>query len=181
MRTWERGLDELVTTRRRALTGYAYLLCGDLREAEDLVQDALVATCSRVRAGTEIRALEAYVRAAILSTYLDGFRRRRSWAAVRHLAAVPTAQPPAEDATADHVPVRMEVQEALAALAPRERACVVLRHYEDLPLADVADRLGISLGAVKRYLSDAHRRLAVALGPTALDADAGRTTIGDAR
>ena len=89
MGTWEQTLSELVATRRRALVGYAYLLSGDVREAEDLVQDALVATCARVRAGTDVVALEAYVRKAVLRTYLDGFRRRRTWATIRHLSAVP--------------------------------------------------------------------------------------------
>ena len=51
----------------------------------------------------------------------------------------------------------------LDALSPRERACIVLRYYEDLKVDDIADRLGISAGAVKRYLSDAHAKLADAL------------------
>ena len=42
----------------------------------------------------------------------------------------------------------------------RDRA---LRYYEDLKVDDIADRLGISAGAVKRYLSDAHAKLADAL------------------
>ena len=184
MGTWEHSLSELVATRRRALVGYAYLLCGDVREAEDLVQDALVATCARVRAGTDVAALEAYVRRAVLTTYLDGFRRRRTWATIRHLAAVPDEQPPHEQVTADHVPVRLDVQEALGGLSPRERACVVLRHYDDLPLADIAGRLGLSVGSVKRYLSDAHRRLAATLGPDAPDTSApgtDRMTLGGTR
>lgn len=184
MGTWEQTLSELVATRRRALVGYAYLLSGDVREAEDLVQDALVATCARVRAGTDVVALEAYVRKAVLRTYLDGFRRRRTWAAIRHLSVVPDEQPPHESATADHVPARLDVQEALATLSPRERACVVLRHYDDLPIADVAGRLGLSVGTVKRYLSDAHRRLADVLGADAPGTSApgsDRMTLGGPR
>jgi len=86
MAQWEQALDELVRTRGTALVGYAYLLCGDRREAEDLVQDALVRTFARGRL-TEAAALEGYVRRTLLNTYLDGFRRRRRWAAVRHLVA----------------------------------------------------------------------------------------------
>src|SRR5665647_1452950 len=47
MAAWEQSLQELVRTRGTALVGYAYLLCGDRREAEDLVQDALVKTYAR--------------------------------------------------------------------------------------------------------------------------------------
>src|SRR5665647_3079412 len=49
MAAWEQSLQELVRTRGTALVGYAYLLCGDRREAEDLVQDALVKTYARSR------------------------------------------------------------------------------------------------------------------------------------
>jgi RNA polymerase sigma-70 factor (ECF subfamily) len=94
---WERELDDLVRHRGAALVGYAYLLCGDRREAEDLVQDSLVKTFTRGRAGLRADNLEGYVRRAVLTTYLDGFRRRRRWAAVRHLLADPDAAPPAVD------------------------------------------------------------------------------------
>ena len=76
MAAWEQSLQELVRTRGTALVGYAYLLCGDRREAEDLVQDALVKTYARGRVGTHPDNVEGYVRRAILSTFLDGFRRR---------------------------------------------------------------------------------------------------------
>ncbi len=71
---------ELLATRGRALTRYAYLLCGNAADAEDLVQDALVKTFARRRAGLELDSAEAYVRRAILTLYLDGWRKRGRWA-----------------------------------------------------------------------------------------------------
>lgn len=156
MARWESVLDDLVRTRRRALVGYAYLLSGDLREAEDLVQDALVKTFRRGRAARDFQLAEAYVRRAILSGFLDARRRSTRWASVSHLF-VPDEQAPADDDGPD-------LTAALACLSPRERACTVLRHYEDLSVAEVAARVGISEGAVKRYLSDARTKLAEALG-----------------
>lgn len=161
MAAWEQTLDELVRTRGSALVGYAYLLCGDRREAEDLVQDALVKTFSRGRGGLETHSLEGYVRRAVLTTYVDGFRRRRRWAAVRHLlVADDVGQAPDVG-----VAVRADVAAALAALSPRERACVVLRFYEDLTVPAIADALALSQGSVKRYLSDAVHRMEHLLGP----------------
>ena len=159
------GLSELARTRRRALVGYAYLVCSDLREAEDLVQDALVAMVAKGNAHATISSLEAYARRTILNTYLDGFRRRKRWAAVRHLHAVPSEQPPSDLVTADHVPGRLDVQAALAQLAPRERACIILRFYEDMTVPQIAGELSLSAGTIKRYLSDAIGRLETLLGP----------------
>ena len=50
-------------------------------------------------------------------------------------------------------------------LAPRVRACVVLRYFEDLTVAEIADRLQLSDGTVKRYLSDGVHGLERVLGP----------------
>src|SRR5665647_3079413 len=91
MAAWEQSLQELVRTRGTALVGYAYLLCGDRREAEDLVQDALVKTYARGRVGTHPDNVEGYVRRAIRSTFLDGFRRRKRWGAVLHLVTTDDA------------------------------------------------------------------------------------------
>jgi RNA polymerase sigma-70 factor (sigma-E family) len=151
----------LLTHRGRALTGYAYLLCGNIHDAEDLVQDALVKTFSRRRAGLELDSAEAYVRRAILTLYLDGWRRRGRWATRRHLAAVPTSADGPEDGTNN----RLDVVAALRGLPPQQRACVVLRFYEDLTVPEIAERLAVSDGAVKRYLSLGVHRLEGLLGP----------------
>ncbi len=161
MADWAQALDTLVRDRGTALTRYAYLLCSDPREAEDLVQDALVKTFSRGRALRDPGAIEGYVRQAILTTYLDGFRRKRRWAAIRHLTARDEVGSGHERSTTQ----RLDVMTALDELSPRERACVVLRFYEDLTVPEIATRLDLAGGTVKRYLSDAMRRLESQLGP----------------
>ena len=153
--SWEDELDEFARTRGPALVGYGYLLTGELHAAQDLVQDAFVRTFARHRAGTDAERIEAYVRQAMLNIYRDSYRKRRTWFGVRPLVAERTAYGPPDAVAADKV----DVHNALAHLSPRERACVVLRHYEDLTVPDIADRLGLSEGAVKRYLSDARVRL----------------------
>lgn len=171
MAAWQQSLEELVRNRGGALVGYAFLLCGERRAAEDLVQDALVRTFARSRVAAAPDNLEGYVRRAVLSAYLDGFRRRRRWAAVQHLVtSEPQTRGPEDAATAS-----VDVRAALAQLSPRERACVVLRFYEDLALTRIADELALSEGAVKRYLSDGIRRMEALLGPLALRRD-GETT-----
>ncbi|MFJ4109543.1 RNA polymerase sigma factor [Oerskovia enterophila] len=193
MATWDDELAALTAQRGQALTGYAYLLCGNRRDAEDVVQDALVKVFSRLRGrgptpsrqpaatapeggtrlftlddapGSEadrpVAHLEGYVRRAILTLYLDGYRRRRSWLGLRHLVGqretVPGPEAPAS--------ARADTAKALAGLTPRQRACVVLRYYEDLTVPRIAEELGCAEGTVKRHLSDAMAVMQQTLGAT---------------
>ncbi len=152
----------LARERGAALTAYAYLLTGDLRDAEDLVQDALVKTFVRGR-HLEISSAEGYVRTAVLTTCIDGYRRRRQWERVRHLLT----RSDREEGPADQVGMRSDVRAALRRLPPQQRACVVLRYYDDLTVPEIADRMGLADGTVKRYLSIAVVRLETLLGPLA--------------
>ena len=164
---WDQQMERLARERGSALVGYAYLLTGELTAAQDLVQEALIQTFSR-RRRDDVEFLEAYVRRAILNTYLNARRRRQRWGDVVHLVADAEVAAGPDAIVAD----RADVHAALARLTPRERACVVLRHFEDLTVRDIAARLDVSEGAVKRYLSDARRRLAPMLGaPDAADID----------
>ncbi|KQR12436.1 sigma-70 family RNA polymerase sigma factor [Cellulomonas sp. Leaf334] len=164
MNRWEPVLTDLVRYRGGSLVRYAALLCGDRREAEDLVQDALVRTFTTMRRSQgdgpgDLAALEhaeAYVRRTVLNLYLDGYRRRRRWTAVRHLLGGQASTPGPEQAGADH----LDLDVALAALPPRQRACMVLRFYADLTVNQIAEDLGVSAGTVKRHLHDAGSTLA---------------------
>lgn len=169
MSPWEPVLTDLVEYRGGSLVRYATLLCGDRREAEDLVQDALIRvfTVMRRRAvGASdgllaVEHAEAYVRRAVLNLYLDGYRRRSRWTAVRHLIGGERSTAGPDEAGAD----RMDLELALSALPPRQRACVVLRYYADLTVPQIADDLGVTTGTVKRHLHDANAHLAVTLAP----------------
>lgn len=161
MQEWENELSELMRTRHRALVSYAYLLSGNLREAEDIVQDAIIKVFSR-RSPRGREMSEAYVRRAIFSTYLDLYRRRRRWAGITHLISRDDRHA-SHDTAAD---ARIDMLSALATLSPRQRACVALRYYEDLPLEAIAQQLGCTVGTVKRHLFNAHAALGDALGAT---------------
>jgi RNA polymerase sigma factor (sigma-70 family) len=158
-RTWEQVITRLVAERGDALMRYAYFVSGSQHDASDLVQDALVKTFGRLSNGFTIERAEAYVRRAILNTYLDGGRRTSRWRRIAHLTAVPEVDEPRDDET----DARVDLRNQLRKLTPRERACVVLRYYEDLKVDDIAEELSVSSGAVKRYLSDGLAKLKISM------------------
>lgn len=137
----------------------AYLLVGDRGLAEDLVQTALVqtyASWSRVR---DLDAAPGYARATLVNTAQSWFRRR-SWRDERT-----TAYPPDRWVEED-LTDRSTLMAALAELAPRQRAVVVLRFYEDQSVAQTAQILGCAEGTVKSQTADALRLLRERLGDT---------------
>jgi RNA polymerase sigma-70 factor (sigma-E family) len=147
----EAGFVEFAQSARPGLRRTAYLMCGDWDQASDHVQEGLirvyVAWPRLHRAGREY----AYARKAVVSAYLDHRRRRSS-------TEVPTeadARVAARGDLAEAVVAREALMRALADLAPRQRACVVLRYFEDLTVADTAAALGCSEGTVKSQTSRA--------------------------
>ncbi|TWD80136.1 RNA polymerase sigma-70 factor (sigma-E family) [Kribbella amoyensis] len=144
---------EFVASAGTALRRTAYLVCGDWHRADDVVQDALyklyVSWPKVVRSSHPF----AYARRVVVNAALDS--GRRPWR-----REVPTDRPPdraqQSDSSAAHAD-RDEIQAVLVGLPPRQRACVVLRYYEDLSVDQTAELLGVSPGTVK---SQAARGLA---------------------
>ena len=162
MSAWSRLLDTLVRERGPALFGYAYVLTGDKDRAEDLLQDALVRTFRSGRALGSLDSAHAYVKRAITTAFIDSGRReaarpKRDGVDILDRPGVAVSPDPS-----GRVDDAMDLRAALLGLAPRERACVVLRYLEDLSVAQVASTLGIAEGTVKRYLSDGVARLRAA-------------------
>ena len=160
MTHWEGALTELVRARGATLARYATLLCGNASDGEDLVQEALTKVFTRFRRSQSAEGpeyAEAYVRRAIMTLYLDTYRRGKRWRAVQHLFE------PGQVHHDESAGTRVDVARALSTLPPRQRACVVLRFYADLTIEQTGDELGLATGTVKRYLHEANQRLAAQL------------------
>ena len=135
---------DYVKARGEKLRRYAYLCCGDWHLAEDVTQNALVrlyAAWGRAKR----QSLDAYVRRIITNSLID--ERRRSWfRRERASEHVPdTAVTDGTDASA----VKLTLLDAVLRLPKRQRAAVVLRYLEDLPIEQTALILNCSTGAVK--------------------------------
>jgi RNA polymerase sigma-70 factor (sigma-E family) len=155
----ERDQDyvEFVEAASASLRRTAYLVCGDWHRADDIVQESLYKlyrSWSKVdRGGNPL----AYARRIVVNAALDS--GRRPWRREVPTADLPTADLPADRGLlgdrglpGDHAAEqaqRDEVLTALELLAPRQRACVVLRYYEDLSVEQTAQLLSCSEGTVK--------------------------------
>ncbi|GEK23096.1 sigma factor-like helix-turn-helix DNA-binding protein [Cellulomonas xylanilytica] len=162
MSRWEPLLEQMVEERYSQLVARAMLLCSSRSDAEDVVQEALLSTFSGRARFTTVAEAEQYVRRAIVSRFIDGTRRRgRERALANQVGHAPLVAVPPSGGVAD----RLEA--ALAQLSPRQRACVVLRYLDDVPVRETAALLGVSDGAVKRYTADGIRMLNDLLGTQA--------------
>lgn len=158
------GFVAFVDRRARHHLRAAVLLTGDWHAAEDLVQTCLV---NLYRAWPRLDSavdLDAYLRRMLLNTHRSWWRAR--W---RREAPVATVPDRAGDAEGQDRHARAAVvRQALRALPARQRAVLVLRFYEDLPVAEVADLLGCSAGAVKTHTHRGLHRLRKLLGDEAV-------------
>lgn len=144
----------------RRLRRTAYLMCGDWHRAEDAAQDALVKVYRRWHRIDRTQGLNGYAHQCLLTAVFD--QSRRPW---RRERLVDTDEPVAQlPDPAGSVDDRTLVVQALRALPPSQRACVVLRHYADLSLEQTADILGIGTGGVKSQTSRGLTRLREVLG-----------------
>jgi RNA polymerase sigma-70 factor (sigma-E family) len=153
------GFEPFVQARAQQLTRYGYLLCLDAQLAEDLTQHALVALAKRWPRLRDDNP-EGYARRVILHAVIDRSRRRR---VIREdvMEQLPD-RGGGVDATAD-LDERLDLEDLLRALPPRQRAVLVLRFYDDLTEAQTAAALGCSVGTVKSQSHHALNKLRLQL------------------
>lgn len=151
VRVTEQGRSEaeLYQAHRTELVRFATALVG-ASDAADVVSEAVISLLKSGRlVGADSPASLMYraVSAKAMSLHRSRFRSR---ARERRFAEPLIAHDPSQ---------KPEVFEAVAALSLQQRACVYLTYWEDLAPEAVAFRLGITVGAVKKYLARARARL----------------------
>ncbi|MFG2515061.1 SigE family RNA polymerase sigma factor [Streptomyces sp. NPDC048584] len=152
------SFSSYMRARQPVLLRTARSLTGNPSDAEDLLQTALAKTYVAWERIEDHRALDGYVRRALLNTRTSQWRKRR----VDEFACdelpepdlVPTGGDPAEQQA-----LRDAMWRAIMRLPARQRAMVVLRYYEDLSEVQTAEVLGVSVGTVKSAVSRALGKL----------------------
>jgi RNA polymerase sigma-70 factor (sigma-E family) len=148
----EQEFAELFRASWARLYRLAFAVSGDRAAAEDDLQNAFAKVYSNWGRVRRADHPEAYVRRIVLNEALGGRRngflkRERAHQAVEPAGAVVSPEA--------GVVERDAIWTAVQALPPRQRAVVVLRYYEDLSEAEIAEAMGCSRGTVKSQASAA--------------------------
>ncbi len=163
--------DQFVGDSVDGLLRTAYLIAWDFAAAEDLVQECLLRVARR---WPRVRSMEyptAYARKVLVHLALDDAGRR-----TRHRDELGQADGHRVDEHADEGAVRVlggvetstDLTAALGELAPRQRVTLMLRFFDDLSEAQVAEVMGCSVGTVKSTTSRALQRLRNIVGAPGL-------------
>jgi RNA polymerase sigma-70 factor (sigma-E family) len=132
----------------------------DRTAAEDLVQEAFIRLARSAHRIKDSDRAAAYLRSIVINLARD--HNRRGLVSLRHRPPAEIDERSAEDHVADN-DRRDRVIKALRALPRRQRDCVVLRYYLELPVAEIADTLGLSTNSVKTHLQRGLRSLSLDL------------------
>jgi RNA polymerase sigma-70 factor, ECF subfamily len=147
----------LVRRHRDRLWAVALRTLGDREEAADAVQDALI---SAFRAADRFRgdsAVTTWLHRIVVNACLDRVRRAQA----RPTTELPDVDVPAPEIDTD---TALDVTDALGRLPADQRIAIVLVDMQGLPVAEVADVLGVPVGTVKSRCARGRARLAVMLG-----------------
>jgi RNA polymerase sigma-70 factor (ECF subfamily) len=160
------AFDELVRQTYVDTYTLALRLCSDEEDARDVVQDAYLRAWRSIESFRGDAAFSTWmyrITANCAATFVTKRRRLRTEPLPSYLEPAdlhPESQP---EGMAESSADLDRVGQALAALAPKLRAVVVLKDVYGMPHEAIADELGISVSAAKVRLHRGRRRLRDAL------------------
>ncbi len=145
----DRFVADMFRAEGVSLVRLARLFVDDRNAAEDLVQEAFIRLARSAHRIEDPAKAPAYLRSIVLNLARD--HNRRGLVSLRHRSPIVDMQAGLDDELA----VRDDQREVLAALRElptRQRACLVLRYYDELGVDDIAASLGVSRNSVKTHL-----------------------------
>jgi RNA polymerase sigma-70 factor (sigma-E family) len=154
--------DRFVAETAESLLRSAYLITWDFAEAEDLVQECLFKVARRWPRVRKMGRPVAYARTVLIHLALDEGKRRSQRRSELGPEATWVLEAHHDDAAVlllGRVETSTDLLGVLRELPPRQRAALVLRYFDDLSEAEVADVMGCSVGTVKSTTSRALGRL----------------------
>jgi RNA polymerase sigma-70 factor (ECF subfamily) len=155
------AFGELVRRHRDRLWAVALRTLGDREEAADAVQEALLSAYRRAGTFRGDSAVTTWLHRIVVNACLDRIRRRTA----RPTSPLGELDPPQRGDEAAAAELRIDVDRALAGLPEGQRLALVLVDMQGLPVADVAQILGVAEGTVKSRCARGRAALAPVLRP----------------
>ncbi|WP_116112643.1 SigE family RNA polymerase sigma factor [Austwickia chelonae] len=152
----EAAFDEFYNTRSRQLVAQMYAVCGDLAEAQDVVQETFTRAWERREQLDVMDAPEAWLRTVAYRLAVSRWRKAKNAATAWMRRAEKES---VSGMSLDHV----ALVSALRQIPESQRHAIVLHHLCDLPVEEVASLTGAPVGTVKARLSRGRTALATVL------------------
>ena len=157
------AFDQLLLRHQSAAWGVAYRFLGDADEAEDMVQEAFLRILDAADRYRPTASFRTYFYRVLTRLCIDHTRKKRP---------IPTGELPEMRASGPtqvqhigRIEAESAIREALDALPPKYRMVIVLRYFEGLSGAEIAEAMKTSAKGVERLLARARQSLEPLLGP----------------
>jgi RNA polymerase sigma-70 factor (ECF subfamily) len=154
------AFTELVAVDGDRCYAIAYRILRDVERAQDAVQHAFMLAWRELPRLRDPERFDVWLHRLLVNACYEESRRHRRWST--HIRVLPVDGPGGPDPTIT-IDDRDALDRAFERLTPEHRAVVVLHHYVGMPLATVADIVGVPVGTVKSRLHHATRILRAAI------------------
>ncbi len=163
----EAAFDEMVRRYQGRVYAVAYRLTGNREDALDVSQEAFLKAYNKIHAWQPTGGFLPWLLRLTANQSIDHVRRRNRRKQDRLDETFARASEgadiePATESTGQAVraaEIDERVREALHVLSRTQRAVFIMRHYEGLSLAEIAEELGCTVGSVKVHLFRALKKL----------------------
>ena len=167
------SFNQLIVRWERPIYALAYRQIGREDDARDVVQEAFLRAFRRLNQFAGQASFGVWLHRIAANCSLDLLRRRQRQAGAGALRTPLPAetldllpdQTPTPDGIVANAEMQQEVQSALDALSPQERAAFVLRHFENRSIAEISAALGLRVSAAKHSVFRAVQKMRQALAP----------------
>jgi RNA polymerase sigma-70 factor (ECF subfamily) len=156
----EDAFESLVDLDGDKCYSIAYRILRDAERAQDAVQQALLLAWRELPRLRDPERYSPWLYRLLVNACYEELRRQRRWAA--RITELPVDGPSGPDTTVS-VDDRDSLERAFGRLTPEHRAVFVLHHHAGLPLAEIAEIVGVPVGTVKSRLHHATRSLRTAI------------------
>ena len=154
------AFTELVDLDGDLCYAIAYRILRDPERAQDAVQQAFLLAWRELPRLRDPERFGPWLHRLLVNACYEELRRHRRWST--HIRVLPVDGPSGPDPTVS-VDDRDAIDRAFVRLTPQHRAVFVLHHHAGLPLAEIADIVGVPVGTVKSRLHHATRTLRTAI------------------